>query len=56
VATGTAGGFLGGGIFSLATDRTPSRLDLAALVVAIVGSALILAATHSAEHAEPRPR
>jgi uncharacterized membrane protein YeaQ/YmgE (transglycosylase-associated protein family) len=56
VVAGTAGGFLGGGGFSLVADRAISRLDWAALAIAIVGSVLILAATHSAGHAEPRPR
>jgi uncharacterized membrane protein YeaQ/YmgE (transglycosylase-associated protein family) len=56
LAAGTAGGFLGGGIFSLAAQRATSRLDLTALLLAAVGSALILAATRSAAYAEPRPR
>jgi uncharacterized membrane protein YeaQ/YmgE (transglycosylase-associated protein family) len=56
LAAGTAGGFLGGGTFSLAAQRAKSGLDLTALVFAVVGSALILAATRSAGYAEPRPR
>jgi uncharacterized membrane protein YeaQ/YmgE (transglycosylase-associated protein family) len=56
VSAGTAGAFLGGGIFSLVAHRATSRVDVAALVTAVVGSRLILAATRSAGHAEPGPR
>jgi uncharacterized membrane protein YeaQ/YmgE (transglycosylase-associated protein family) len=56
VAAGTAGGFLGGGIFTLAAQRGTSRIDLAALAIAVVGALLILAAARSAGYADPGHR
>ena len=53
---GAAGAFLGGGLFTLLTDRALSRVDVLSLASAATAAAVVLAAVRSAQFAEPRPQ
>jgi uncharacterized membrane protein YeaQ/YmgE (transglycosylase-associated protein family) len=55
-AGGMGGAFLGGAIFSLATDRGVSGFDALSLLIAFVGAALLLTIARKAGDAQPRTR
>jgi uncharacterized membrane protein YeaQ/YmgE (transglycosylase-associated protein family) len=52
-ATGGIGGFVGGGVFAALDDRGVNGLDVVTASSAVVGAALMLAAMHKADYAEP---
>ncbi len=53
---GIAGAFLGGAIFSLVANRGVAGFDLASLLIAFVGAALLLTVLRKAGYAQPRAR
>jgi len=53
IAGGTAGAFLGGGIFTLLGGRGVSGFDLASQFIALIGAGLLLAAVRKAAYTEP---
>ena len=52
---GAVGGFVGGGVFAALDDRPVNGLGATTALSAVVGAALMLAAMHKADYAEPRP-
>jgi uncharacterized membrane protein YeaQ/YmgE (transglycosylase-associated protein family) len=53
VASAGAGAFLGGASFTLLAGRGGGDLDLASLVVAVLGAGLLLFAVRKAAYTEP---
>jgi uncharacterized membrane protein YeaQ/YmgE (transglycosylase-associated protein family) len=53
VASATAGAFLGGASFTLLAGRGADDLDLASLLVALLGAGLLLLAVRRAAYGEP---
>jgi uncharacterized membrane protein YeaQ/YmgE (transglycosylase-associated protein family) len=53
-ASGMAGAFLAGAVFSLVAKRSAATLDVVSLLAAVVGAAALLALVHRADRAEPR--
>jgi uncharacterized membrane protein YeaQ/YmgE (transglycosylase-associated protein family) len=56
ITGGVAGAFLGGAIFSLIANRGVSGFDIASLLIAFVGAALLLTVVRKAGYAEPHAR
>ncbi len=56
IVGGMAGAFLGGALFSLIASRSVSGFDIASLLIAFIGAALLLTAFRKAGYAEPHPR
>ena len=54
IAGGMGGAFLGGGIFTLATDKGVAGFDPLSLLIAFIGAAVLLTIVHWAGYAEPR--
>lgn len=54
IATGAAGGFVGGGLFAVLGERSVSGFDPVTVLTAPVGAAVLLAAMYKADAAERR--
>ena len=54
VAGGMAGAFLGGAVFSLVASRGVAGFDVASLLIAFIGAALLLTIVRKAGYAPPR--